>query len=156
MKILVIGVGNEFRGDDAAGVLVARRLGERNLPGVKVIEQNGEGAALITAWEGAETVFLIDAAQSGAEAGTIHCFEAHETPLPVDFFSFSSHAFGAAEAIKLSLILGELPDRVVVYGIEGLNFAAGLGLSQPVEQALEIVLQRLLDEILPLSRNCSD
>ena len=56
MNILVIGVGNEFCGDDAVGVLVARHLGEQYLPGVTVIEQNGEGSELITAWEGQERV----------------------------------------------------------------------------------------------------
>ena len=147
MNILVIGVGNEFCGDDAVGVLVARHLGEQYLPGVTVIEQNGEGSELITAWEGQERVIVIDAAQSGAEPGTIHCFNAHNAPLPIEFFNFSSHAFGVAEAIKLSHILGELPDRLMVFGIEGVDFATGLGLSQPVEQAFEIVVQRLLEEI---------
>ena len=30
----------------------------------------------------------------------------------------------------------------MVFGIEGVDFTTGLGLSQPVEQAFEIVVQR--------------
>ena len=147
MNVLVIGVGNEFRGDDAVGVLVARRLGERNLPGVKVIEQNGEGAALITVWEGAETVFLIDAAQSGAEPGTIHRFEGHEERLPSDPFHFSSHAFGVNEAIEIGRSLGKLPAKLIVYGIEGGDFEIGSGISPRVQEAVDSVVHSLLQEI---------
>ena len=45
--ILVIGIGNQYRGDDALGILLARRINSLNLPQVRVIEQAGEGAALI-------------------------------------------------------------------------------------------------------------
>jgi hydrogenase maturation protease len=151
MNILVIGVGNEFRGDDAAGVLVARQLMAQDLPGTTVLVQSGEGTDLMTAWEGAETVFVIDAVQSGAVPGTIHRFEAHEKPLPADFFCLSSHVFGVAEAIEISRRLGQLPERTVVYGIEGANFATGPAVSQPVETASQTVAQRLLDEIQTLS-----
>lgn len=146
-EILVIGVGNEFRGDDAVGLLAARRLAGMALPGVTIMEQSGEGADLMAAWEGADTVYLIDAAQSGAEPGTIHRFDAHEKPLPTAFFSFSSHAFGVAEAIEMSRILGGLPNRVVVYGIEGASFEPGKELSPAVEQAMGTVIQRLLDDL---------
>ncbi len=146
-KTLIIGVGNEFRGDDAVGLLVARRLAGMALPGVTIMEQSGEGADLMAAWKGADTVFIVDAAQSGAEPGKIHRFDVQDKPLPTDFFSFSSHAFGVVEAIELSRILGELPKRVVVYGIEGGDFETGMGLSPAVERAIETVIQRLLDEI---------
>ena len=32
-EILIVGVGNEFRGDDGVGPFIARRLGTKNLPG---------------------------------------------------------------------------------------------------------------------------
>lgn len=147
-KILVIGVGNEFRGDDAVGVLVARRLAEHTLPTtVTVLEQSGEGSDLMAAWEGADHVFLIDAARSDAALGTIHRFEASQKPLATDFFSFSSHAFGVAEAIEISRMLGELPKRVIVYGIESCNFDTGSDLSPEVRQAVENVIRQLLQEI---------
>ena len=91
-EILVIGVGNEFRGDDAVGIWVARQLAQSAPPRVAVIEQRGEGADLMDAWQGAEMVLLIDAASSGAKPGTIHRFTAHQAPLPAELFSFSSHA----------------------------------------------------------------
>ncbi|HKC86245.1 MAG TPA: hypothetical protein VKG02_09745 [Blastocatellia bacterium] len=40
-----------------------------------------------------------------------------------------------AEAIELARALGNIPQRLMVYGIEGKNFAAGVGLSAEVEKA---------------------
>ena len=145
--VLVIGVGNEFRGDDAAGLLAARRLVEMDLSMVTVIEQRGEGADLIAAWEGAECVYLIDAAHSGAKVGTIHRFDAHSENPPGDYLSFSSHAFGVLEAVELSRSLGQLPSKVVMYGIEGGRFETGSEVSPAVETAVDQVVAALVSEL---------
>jgi hydrogenase maturation protease len=70
-RILVIGVGNEYRRDDAVGLIVARRLRELSPRNVTVIEESGEGTNLMESWTGADMVILIDAASSGARPGTI-------------------------------------------------------------------------------------
>jgi hydrogenase maturation protease len=141
---LIIGIGNEYRGDDAVGLIVARRLKERLAGSAIVIEQSGDGAALMEAWRGAETVIIIDAAMSGAAPGTIHLLDANTQPIPKSYFRCSTHAFSVAEAIELARALGNFPQRLVVYGIEGKNFAAGVGLSAEVEKAAgETVRQAL-------------
>jgi hydrogenase maturation protease len=132
---LIIGIGNEYRGDDAVGLIVARRLRGRLSDSVKVLEQTGDGAALMEAWRGAETVIVIDAVASGAAPGTIHRFDANMRPIPKEAFRCSTHAFGVAQAIDLSRALGEFPRSLVAHGIEGKNFAAGVGLSPEVEKA---------------------
>lgn len=42
--LLIIGIGNEFRSDDAAGLIAARKIRQLNLNGADVIENNGDGA----------------------------------------------------------------------------------------------------------------
>jgi hydrogenase maturation protease len=144
--LLVIGVGNEFRRDDGVGLVVARRIAQE-CPDVTVIEQSGEGAALMEAWQSDETVYLIDAVSSGAAPGTIHRFSAHEQEIPAQFFSYSTHAFSVAEAIEVARVLNHLPPRLVVYGVEGQDFGSGLGLSATVEQAAHRLTARILEEI---------
>jgi hydrogenase maturation protease len=143
---LIIGIGNEYRGDDAAGLIVARRLKEGLTDSAIVIEQGGDGAALMEAWRGAETVIIIDAVMSGAAPGTIHRFDANAQPLPKDAFRLSTHAFGVAEAIELARALGELPRGLIVYGIEGKNFTAGVGLSSEIENAVGEAARQALTE----------
>src|SRR5215475_15850091 len=151
---LIIGIGNEYRGDDAVGLIVARRLKERLADSVKVLEQSGDGAALMEAWRGAETVIIIDAMMSGGAPGTIHRFDASAQPIPKRSLRYSTHAFGVAEAIDLARSLGKIPQRLMVYGIEGKNFAAGVGLSAEVEKAAGEAARQALTLIQnPASKN---
>ena len=147
VDLLVIGIGNEYRRDDAVGLIVVRRLREKNLDHVKILEISGEGAALIEARKNAKRVILIDAVQSGAQPGTIFRFEAHQQPIPTKFFRYSTHAFSVAEAIELARTLGGLPPKLIVYGIEGKNFEVGMGLSSEVEQAAHSVCEQVLQEL---------
>jgi hydrogenase maturation protease len=145
--IVIIGVGNEYRSDDGAGIAVARRLRTLFPTGVTILEESGEGAALIEAWQGATWVMLVDAVRSGASPGTIHRLDARAAPLPMGFFHYSTHAFSVTEAVELARSLDQLPAHLVVYGIEGANFAAGVELSPEVERAVEAVVGRLAKEV---------
>lgn len=146
-KILLVGIGNDYRRDDAAGRIVARRLKTRTPPDVEILEETGEGTALLEAWRGAEDVFLIDAVQSGALPGTLHRIDVWTQPLPASLFRHSTHAFGIAEAVELARVLHQLPPRLIIYGIEGERFDAGVGLSPAVEKAVAEVETRLREEI---------
>jgi hydrogenase maturation protease len=152
-NVLVIGVGNEFRGDDAAGLLVARQLRLQNLPGVFVVERRGEGADLITIWDGYNQVFLIDAVQSGSDPGTIYRFDVHKKKLPTGSFHFSCHAFGVVEAIEIARSLGILPPSLVVFAIEGHHYNFGSHLSSAVQDGLEQVIHMIRNEIDQISGN---
>lgn len=134
---LVIGVGNTFRGDDAAGILVARRLNALDLPEVEILEHSGEGAGLMEAMKDRDSVILVDAVQSGAAPGDIMRFEAHTESLPAHFSGCSTHAFGVAEAIEMARLLSELPRRLIVFGIEGKTFKPGSDLSPEVARAIQ-------------------
>lgn len=150
--VRIIGIGNDYRGDDGVGLFVARALAARALPGTEVIEQGGDGTALLQAWQDAHAAILIDAVASGGRAGAVRRFVAHAEPIPTHFSSSSSHAFGVAEAIELARSLDQLPRYVIVYGIVGRRFTAGVELSPPVERAARTVVQRVADEALALLR----
>jgi hydrogenase maturation protease len=143
----VIGMGNLYRRDDAAGLVVAQRLRQEAPGHVWVIEHEGEPTALLEAWKGAHAVVVIDAVFSGAEAGTIHRLDAHAARIPQELFRYSTHAVSVAEAIELARALGQLPPKLVVYGIEGKDFAAGVGLSPEVESRVGELAERVLQEL---------
>jgi hydrogenase maturation protease len=143
---MVIGVGNAWRRDDAAGLAVARLLAG-SLPGVDVLECEGEPATLIDAWEDARSLWLVDAVASGSPPGTVHRIDVAEQELPAEFFRGSTHHLGLGEAVELARALGRLPERVVFYGIEGANFEAGDGLSPEVEQAVTQVARAVQAEV---------
>lgn len=151
--VVVVGVGNRLRGDDGIGLAVAASLDGRVPDGVDVVPCEQEPSRLIEAWRGAETAVVIDAVRSGAEPGTLHRFDASEHAIPGRLFrSSSTHAFGVGEAIELARALGSLPGRIVVHGVEGGEFAAGEGLTAPVEAAVEPAARAVIDELESLSR----
>jgi len=143
----VIGVGNTARGDDGVGPAVVERLAAMDLPGVTLLCRDGEGTALMAAWDGAQRVYLVDAMRSGCVAGSVHRLDAARETVPADVFHYSSHAFGLAEAVELARALGELPPTTVIYGVTGADFGAGDRLSAPVSMALEALTERLAGEL---------
>jgi hydrogenase maturation protease len=147
---LVIGVGNRFRSDDAAGLEVAERLAAGLDPGsaTRVIPHEGEPIDLLDVWTGAARAVLVDAVRSGAPAGTVHRLDPIAERLPAALFATSTHALGVAEAIELGRALGRLPAALRVYGIEGASFAAGLGLSAPVAAAVDAVVAELAPSLV--------
>ena len=144
---LLIGVGNEYRGDDGVGIAVARLLRDRLPATVRILELSGEGTVLMDAWRGAESVIVVDAVQSGAAPGTIHRFDTRELPLPSGLFPCSTHSFGVAEAIEMARALHELPPRLIVYGIEGEDFGDGNGLTPSVQRAVDDVARQISNEL---------
>jgi hydrogenase maturation protease len=152
-SVAVIGLGNALRHDDAAGLEIARRLraGAQN-PGFAIYEHEGETLALLDIWRSVRATVLVDAIRSGAPPGTIHRFDAISSPIPERLqSSCSTHAFGLGEAIELARALHRLPERVVLIGIEGRRFDAGLGLSEEVEAMAGQILKDVSAEARQLA-----
>jgi hydrogenase maturation protease len=143
----LIGIGNRFRGDDAAGLEVVRRLRLAHPPGVKLIEEEGEPASLIEAWSTADEALVVDGIGSGAAPGKLHRFDVTDAPLPAEVFNASTHALGLPEAVELARELDRLPGRLIVYGIEGESFETGEGLSYPVQKTVEKLVMELYHEL---------
>ena len=146
-QLLVIGVGNPYRGDDAAGLLVAGVLKDMGLDSSMIVQQSGEGSALMETWKGAEAVILIDAVSSGGAPGEIHRLEPVLQPLPAQMFHSSTHAFSLPDAIEMARALNELPPRLLLFGIEGRNFQAGAELSPEVSAAVPQVAKQVVKEV---------
>lgn len=146
--IKVIGVGNDWRGDDAAGLQVVRLLRQENLTEVDISENRGTASALASAWQGADRVIVVDAVVAGGQPGTIYRFDAHDSKavFPVTRPT-SSHGWGLAEAVALSRLFQELPPVLIIYGIEGQNFSPGEGLSPAVDAAIPETVRRITAEI---------
>lgn len=143
---LVIGVGNALRCDDGVGPAVAERLAAA---GWRTLTLSGEGAGLIEAWSDEPWVIVVDAARSGAPAGTVRRFEAVTEILAGGLFHYSSHQFGLAEAVETARALGRLPERLTIFAVEGAEFAQGTTISPPVVEAAERVLHEIVAAMIP-------
>ena len=143
---LVIGIGNPDRGDDAAGLAVARQVRATAPAGVTVIELDGDQLALLDAWDGSDDVYVVDAMRSGAEPGTVRRFDA-AAALGGDFSHRGTHLLSLADVIELARALDRLPARLTGFGIEGAAYELGAPLSPQAQAAALSVAEQILREL---------
>ena len=157
--ILVAGIGNLFKGDDAFGTEVAQRLLRRQMPdGVKVVDFGIRSLDLTYALlDGYEAAVLIDTAQRGHPPGTISVIEPDRrldgAPAPEDLM-LEPHDLDPAKVLRLITALGGGCPRIMVVACEPLTFGGedgAMGLSEPVAAAVDAAIatvEDLIDELL--------
>ena len=150
MKTLVIGCGNLLRGDDAAGPVLIRRMGDRGLPeGVRCADGGTGGMDVAFQMRGVEHVILVDACTSGSEPGSIFEVPGSEVEHLPPLTGINMHAFRWDHAIAFGrwLLKDEYPSNVTAYLIEGEAFEMGEGLSPAVDRAVDQLVDRLLERL---------
>jgi hydrogenase maturation protease len=151
MKIILVGLGHEMHGDDEIGLEVVRtwseKFGDVN-PGVQIALLESPGLNLLGTIAGLDAAIFVAATRSGAPVGTVQILEGEELSIGQEF-SQKISAWGAAETLSLGKELSpeDLPERLVLLGIEGAAFGLGEGLSPAVRAAIPQALSAL-DQIL--------
>ena len=150
--IRIIGIGNELAGDDAIGSLIIKALEATRLKEVELLEAGLSGLGILDLMDGADTVLLIDAVQTGQPPGTIH-----RLVVPDDLGlmgqqswgsgTTSTHALGLGETLTLGHTLGTLPATTLVYGIELGHTDIGTDVSSKVRAVIKKVVSAMRKEV---------
>lgn len=117
MKTLILGLGNDLLGDDAVGIIAARRLGKIVGEGIDVIECNAAGIALLDVLVGYDRVIILDAFRSGKHhPGTVLEMSVDDLrPIP----GMSPHYAGLPEVMSIGRRLGlDVPDEISIFAVE--------------------------------------
>jgi hydrogenase maturation protease len=144
---LLICLGHEYRLDDAVGIFIGNHPKLSILPGLQILGDPADGIALMEAWKGKSLVILVDAVLAGKAPGTVVRVDALAAGIPGEISFLTSHQLNLAECIKLSRILGWLPERLILYGIQPLQTDYGIGLSEPVRIGAETAAERIYSEV---------
>lgn len=145
-RAVVIGVGNEFRGDDGLGPAVIALLRRLALPDVRLAVSHGEPTELLDLWSGTDVTIVIDAVCcEPATPGRIWTTTA--AAMATFTTATSSHALGIPEAVKLGRVLDRVPEELVVIAVESERFDVGTHLSVSVTDALPRVVTTVLAEL---------
>lgn len=156
MRILIAGVGNVLRADDAFGVEVAHRMAEMELPdGVHVVETGIGGMALVQELqEGWDALVVVDAVDLGRPPGNVMLIE----PDVVDVHALTvderhdlladMHLATPERVMMLAKALGVLPPNVLMVGCQPQDpESIGTGMSAPVEAAVGIAVKEIVRHI---------
>jgi hydrogenase 3 maturation protease len=144
-RVAVVGFGQEFNGDDAAGIVVARGLQSR-LSGqdrLLVIDagpapENHTGALRQFS---PDLVLLIDAAQMGDPPGTVRWLNWQDTT----GISASTHTL--PPYMLAQYLTSEFGCEVALIGIQPLSNEMDAPLSPIMQQAVEVVIEGLVREL---------
>jgi hydrogenase 3 maturation protease len=133
---VIVCVGSDLRGDDAAGVAIGRALAETELPWPVFLAQTAPESFLqkITSHQ-PETVIVIDALGIEGPPGSIAAVEAGDSVV----LSPSTHGPGAAAFFEALQILH--PCRCVVLGIQPKQMEFGRDLSEPVRESVDLIVE---------------
>jgi hydrogenase maturation protease len=152
-RVHIIGVGSPF-GDDRLGWAAAESLQRSSVlnslePGrIAISILDRPGAMLLALWDEADHVILMDGVRSGAVPGTRHRLTAGDvtdTRIPA-----TSHGFGIAAALQLAQVLENLPNRLLLRGIEMDVSCTGFTLSAAVTAAMPHFVREIEEETLAL------
>jgi hydrogenase maturation protease len=147
-RTLVAGVGNVFLRDDAFGVEVARLLTQEPLPdGVEVRDFGIRGVHLVyELLDGCDLFVLVDAAARGEEPGTVTVLEVDvPDPASVPRTVIDAHSLAPDDIFALLASLGGRPGRSLVVACEPADVSAGMGLTDPVREALPHAVRAVRD-----------
>lgn len=155
-SIVVIGLGQSLRGDDAAGLMAVHRWQEKypgtaSRPGVRVETSELPGLGLLDLLEGAQAAVIVDAVHSSARPGSLHRLG------PDDLSAFtpdavSAHGWGVAETLQLGRRLSPaLADCcITLIGVEARQVGMGAEISPEVEGALDAACDLIEKEVQTL------
>ena len=140
--MVVLGVGSELRGDDAAGVLVARAVGHAKLPGVHAID-GGTAPENFTSdvKKLAPThLVIVDAAQLGGtppSPGAVALLDAPQAGAT----GFGTHALPLG--VIAAYLSAETGCHVTIVAIQSKNAGMGDEMSEEVARAVRNVTEAL-------------
>jgi len=147
MHTLIIGIGNELRGDDAVGLTIVRTLSATPSTEWDVCETSDDALTLMETWHGRERVIIVDATQAAGAPGEITRLDPSPGPLNQILNDVSSHGLGLGYSLELARSLAKLPKHCVVFVVEGLDFSMGIGLSPEVEHAIPHAVELIRQEL---------
>ncbi|MHA1595587.1 MAG: hydrogenase maturation peptidase HycI [Candidatus Baldrarchaeia archaeon] len=138
-RLIILGIGNELRGDDGAGVIFVRELSRENPPENVVLLSCGQSPENFTGVilrESPSHIIIVDCADISAEPGTVSIIFENE----ISGIALSTHNLPLT--LFLKYLRGHLPNvRILIIGIQPGVLDLGAGLSDKVRGAIDGLLK---------------
>jgi len=119
-EVLVLGIGNLLWADEGFGVRCVEQLAaEWRVPqGVTVMDGGTQGLYLLPYVQGAQRLIVFDAIDYGLPPGTMKCVEGDQVPRFMGAKKMSLHQTGFQEVIAAASLTGQLPEQLLLIGVQ--------------------------------------
>lgn len=148
-KIAILGIGNTFRSDDAAGILIARALLEsrftRDLEHVLIMDSGHapENSTAELRRFAPEIILMIDAAEMNERPGSIRWIDMNE----LDGMSASTHSMPLSMLARYLTL--ELHCEIKLLGIQPQSNTVGEWVSPQVVASVNEIVASLISSLSP-------
>jgi hydrogenase 3 maturation protease len=140
-RVAVMGIGNELRGDDAAGMLVARCLFREDTMMVIQAGQTPENATAELRGFAPQLILLVDAADMGEPPGTVRWIAKE------DISGISASTHNLPLSMLGDYLMLEFNCPVALLGIQPASNDLGGPVSPEVLRAVDKIVTGITDEI---------
>jgi hydrogenase maturation protease len=145
-RTVVIGVGNLLMKDEGIGIHAVKALQEMELPDSVTIIDGGTSPDVIACTRTGDKLIIVDAARAGGEPGAIYRFQPDDLEDSAGEV-LSVHDLGVPHNLRLMLLTGSGPSKVVIIGIEPKEIDWGTELSSELESKIPEIIAVVLREI---------
>jgi len=153
---LVLGIGNILLRDEGVGVVVARRIEAARAAGdavvpwdCRVVDGGTLGLDLLPMIGEADRVVMVDAVNLGQAPGTVTVLR-NETVQAALSGHVSPHQIGVGDLVAAARLMGTMPPRLTLVGIQPGEIAIGLELTDPVAAAVDVAIEAVRREFAPV------
>ncbi len=135
--VLVLGIGNLLWADEGFGVRCVEHLAAQwKVPqGVTVMDGGTQGLYLLPYVQGAKRLIVFDAIDYGLPPGTMKRVEGDEVPRFMGAKKMSLHQTGFQEVIAAADLTGQLPESLLLIGVQPEELEDYGGSLRPVVKA---------------------
>lgn len=147
-RVLVLGIGNLVMSDDGAGVRVVQKLQREYIfsENVEIMDGGTLGLDLLPKLEGIGLLIVIDALETGKKPGSCIRLIGEELPIALET-KLSPHQMGLKDLLSVAELLGHLPDKMVLIGVQPGSIKMDTELTLDVEASIDILTEMVLDEL---------
>ncbi|GAB0150031.1 HyaD/HybD family hydrogenase maturation endopeptidase [Marichromatium sp. PS1] len=119
-RTLLLGIGNLLWADEGFGVRVVEHIARhcRFGPEVRLLDGGTQGIYLVDQVRWAELLVIFDAVDYGLAPGTLKLVEGEAVPRFLGARKMSLHQTGFQEVLALAALLGDVPERMLLVGVQ--------------------------------------
>lgn len=146
---MIVGIGNILCRDEGVGVRVIEELKKHRLPDHIEVHDGGTGGLDILEFlEGSDKAIIVDAVRGGMEPGEICHVRLDEVdPKDGKMKMLSLHELDLIRAIEIGKGAYEVPENIIVIGIEPKKVEIGMDLTNEIKEAIPRVIQNIFEII---------
>ena len=144
-KIVVVGIGNLLLGDEGFGIRVVEELRKLKLPeNVEVHDGGTLGLQILNFLDNADFAIIVDVVKAKGKPGQLFVFEINDAKSKP---MLSMHDLDLVKAVEIGKFAYNLPEKIVVVGVEPEKIKESLELSEEVRKAIPKAVSKVLELI---------